>query len=110
MDPGALRYKVTITKPANVQNANYGDINTQGGTSYNRFCNIIHKSVDNGEENSVEGFQKKLKFIFRYEAFYKTLRETSQISYDGERFRINGLRFRGSGNRCYVEILGTSFE
>jgi len=110
MDPGGLRYKVAITKPASTQNANYGDINTEAGTVYNRFCDIIHKSVDNGEENSVEGFQKKLKFVFRYESFYKELRETSTITYDNETFRINGVRFRGSGNKCYVEILGKSFE
>tara|TARA_R110002050_G_scaffold34792_2_gene87642 strand:- start:382 stop:714 length:333 start_codon:yes stop_codon:yes gene_type:complete len=110
VDPGSLRYKVKITKPSTLQNAEFGDMNTLSGVVFNRFCDIIHQSVDNGEENSVEQFQKKLKFIFRFESFFKDLRETSTITYDSEIFRINGIRFRGSGNKCYVEILGKSFE
>jgi len=110
MDPGSLRYKVVITRPNATQNSDYGDMNTGAGAQYNRFCDIIHQSVDTGEENSVQGFQKKLKFIFRYEAFFKIIDETSTITYDEEKFVINGVRFRGSGNRCYVEILAKSFN
>jgi hypothetical protein len=88
VDPGSLRYKVVILKPSNTQGSDFG----------------------NGEENSVEQFQKQLKFIFRYEAFWKQIKENGTITYDNEIFRINSVRFRGSGNRCYVEVVGKSFE
>lgn len=110
MDPGSLRYKVVILKPSNTQGSDFGDVNNITGSTYNRFCDIIHKSADNGEENSVEQFQKQLKFIFRYEAFWKQIKENGTITYDNEIFRINSVRFRGSGNRCYVEVVGKSFE
>ena len=109
MDPGQLRYRVEIFIPYPVQDGDYGDINLNNGQSFYRFSQIIHKGGDNGEENSVEQFQKVLKFIFRYEAFYKTIRETGAIIYEGERYRINSVRFRGGGNKCYVEIMAKTF-
>jgi len=109
MDPGQLRYRVEIFLPSTVQDVDFGDMNLNTGTSYYRFSQIIHKGGDSGEENSVEQFQKVLKFIFRYEVFFKSIRETGVIIYDGERYRINSVRFRGGGNKCYVEIMGKTF-
>ena len=110
MDPGSFRYKVAITRPNATQNTDYGDMNTATGATYYRFCHIIHQSVDTGEENSVQGFQKKIKFIFRYEIIFKIIDETSTITYNNEKFVINGVRFTGNGNRQYVEILAKSFN
>ena len=109
MDAGLFRYKIQLNLKTFGQESDYGGY-TESNTNVDKYAAI--KWVQAKEKLSWGIMQSVRQAIFtiRYSDNVKTVNAKDTITYDSNEFDIQGVSYKGQGNKAYIEIIAQTKE
>lgn len=109
MDAGLFRYKIQLNLKAFTQETDYGGF-TVADTNVDKWASIKWVQAKEKLAGGIFSSVRQAVFIIRYDDAVKNINARDTITYDSDEFDIQGVSYKGQGNKAYIEIIAQTKE
>ena len=109
MDSGLFRYKIQVNLKSFTQRSDYGSYD-ESNTDVNKFAAIKWVQAKEKLSGGILQSVKQAVFTIRYSDNVKNISARDTITYDNNEFDIQGVCYKGQGNKAYIEIIAQTKE
>lgn len=109
MDAGLFRYKIQINLKAFSQESAFGGY-TESITNVDKFASIKWVQAKEKLNGGILQSIRQAVFTIRYSDNVKNVNAKDTITYNSDVFDIQGVSYKGQGNKAYIEIIGQTKE
>lgn len=110
MDAGLFRYKIQVNLKTFNQDPDYGGPKTQSVNSLNKFASIKWVQAKEKLSGGILQSVRQAVFTIRYSENVKSINAKDSITYNSDEFDIQGVSYKGQGNKAYIEIIAQTKE
>jgi SPP1 family predicted phage head-tail adaptor len=109
MDAGLFRYKIQLNLKTFSQESDYGGF-TDAITNVDKYASIKWVQAKEKLSGGILSSVRQAVFTIRYDSVVKSVNAKDTITYDNDIFDIQGVSYKGQGNKAYIEIIGQTKE
>jgi head-tail adaptor len=109
MDAGLFRYKIQVNLKTFTQETEYGGFSA-ADTNVNKYAAIKWVQAKEKLSGGILSSVRQAVFTIRYDSVVKNVSAKDTITYDSDEFDIQGVSYKGQGNKAYIEIIAQTKE
>ena len=109
MDAGLFRYKIQLNLKTFTQETEYGG-NTEAITNVDKYASIKWVQAKEKFSGGILSSVRQAVFTIRYSDNVKAINSKDSITYNSNLFDIQGVSYKGQGNKAYIEIIAQTKE
>mgnify|MGYP003108871369 CR=1 FL=1 len=104
MDAGLFRYKIQLNLKTFTQETDYGGF-TESITNVDKYASIKWVQAKEKLSGGILQSVRQAVFIIRYNRDVRNIDAKDTITYNNDIFDIQGVSYKGQGNKAYIEII-----
>lgn len=109
MEAGLFRYKIQLNLKSFTQETAYGGF-TESVTNVDKFASIKWVQAKEKLSGGILQSVRQAVFTIRYSDNVKDVNAKDTITYNSDVFDIQGVSYKGQGNKAYIEIIAQTKE